>query len=239
MTANFDFGSQPAPPPQPQPLPIADRAKTVSVMLWVWIVMAVLSALQSLTLLGPYSELAEQGAANSSAAEQRLTELTLQELGIAGIAAVVNLAVGITYLVWLYRARDNAERLSPWPHRRSRAWLFWGWLVPIVSFWFPYQIVADIRAASLQGEHNNPDAAPSLNLLNWWWGLYLFNSFGVLIAFAFTSSTPESVADVAADARNSLLIQLVLIPAGIVAAILAIQVVRGISALQAGQRPAA
>jgi hypothetical protein len=230
VTGSFDFASQPA----PQPLPIADRAKAVSVALTIWIVMAVLSGLHSLTLLAPYSELAE-GGAGSSAAEEQLTQLTYQELGVAGVAALVNLAAGLTYLVWLYRARDNAERMSSMRHRRSRTWLTLAWLVPIVNFWFPYQIVADIRAASLRGEENSPDTPPSLNLLSWWWALYLLNSFGVLFVFAFTSATPETVADVATDARNSLLLQLVLIPAGIVAAVLAVRVVRGISALQAGE----
>jgi Domain of unknown function (DUF4328) len=235
VTANFDFAGQPA--PQQQPLPIADRTKAVTAVLLVWVAMAVLAGLHDLTLLGPYTELAERaGSMGPSAAEARLQELALRELGVAGIAALVNIAAGVTYLVWLYRARDNAERMSPLPHRRSRAWLILGWLVPIVSFWFPYQIVADIRAASLRDDRPDPDAAPSTNLLNWWWALFLLNSFGAVLAFAVSNTAPVTVADVASDARNTLLLQLLLIPAGIGAALLAIQVVRGISALQEGKR---
>jgi heme/copper-type cytochrome/quinol oxidase subunit 2 len=236
LTGNFDFSSQPAqPPPPPQhPLPIADRAKAVSVVFAIWIAAAALSGLHDLTLMGAYSEIAQ--ASSASAAEQQLMDLAFRELGVAAIVLLVNLATGITYLVWLYRARDNAERLSTWHrHRRSRAWLFWGWVVPVVSFWFPYQIVADIRAASLRADHN-ADTSPSLNLLNWWWALFLLYSFGGAFAFIINSNAGTAAAEVAEAARNSLLVGLLLLPVGIAAALLAVQVVRGISALQSGEQ---
>lgn len=223
--------------PQPQLLAIADRAKAVNVAFASWIAIVVLTGLYELAFLIPaYSELAGQPDTEDASTE-RLVQLSGQSLAVGGIGLLVNLAAGITYLVWLYRARDNAERLSTWHHRRSRAWLFWGWIVPVVSFWFPYQIVADIRSASLRGS-GDADARPSVNLLNWWWGLYVLNTFGsVAILYFNNTSAYASIAEVAASIRTTLTIGLLQLPIGIAAAVLAIRVVQGITELQTGRRP--
>jgi hypothetical protein len=49
--------------------------------------------------------------------------------------------VSVAFLVWLFRIRANAEILVPHGHRRAKPWLIFDWFVPIVSFWFPKQIV--------------------------------------------------------------------------------------------------
>jgi hypothetical protein len=229
MTEYQNFADQ----PQPQLLPIADRARAVNVVFLGWIAMVVLVGLFELAVIIPgFSELAGQGSTDAS--NQRLLELANQSLAVGGIGVLVNLAAGITYLVWLYRARDNAERISTWQHRRSRAWLFWGWIVPVVNFWFPYQIVSDIRSASLGPAGGDNEAKPSVNLLNWWWGLYVLQTFGSVLILYMTNSSPlASVAEVAASSRDSLMIGLLQIPLGIAAAVLAIRVVQGITDLQA------
>jgi hypothetical protein len=45
--------------------------------------------------------------------------------------------------LWLSRARQNAVLIAPDQLRRSAVWAWLGWLVPIVWFWFPKQIVDD------------------------------------------------------------------------------------------------
>lgn len=64
---------------------------------------------------------------------------------ISGISMTVT---SILVLVWLRRARINAERFD-WRQRRARAWIFWGWLIPIGNLWIPFQIVGDIWRAGL------------------------------------------------------------------------------------------
>ena len=60
------------------------------------------------------------------------------------------IAAYVVGCLWLQRARSNAERISPtWPHARSGVWVWLGWWVPVVSWWFPYQMVRDVRAGSL------------------------------------------------------------------------------------------
>ncbi|MFI6298195.1 DUF4328 domain-containing protein [Nonomuraea sp. NPDC050790] len=82
---------------------------------------------------------AELNSADVIYAGSGLVELTAYLAAVAG------------FLFWLFRARDNAEALSPEPHRHSRKWLTLGWVVPVVNLWFPKQIVDDIWVASTPG----------------------------------------------------------------------------------------
>ena len=58
------------------------------------------------------------------------------------------LAAGVVFIVWLWRARGNAELFCYGQHRRGRGWVIGGWFCPVVNFWFPKQIVDDVIAAS-------------------------------------------------------------------------------------------
>ncbi|OLP52446.1 hypothetical protein BJM39_24500 [Salmonella enterica subsp. enterica serovar Javiana] len=67
---------------------------------------------------------------------------------------------------WLYRARVNSERLSKFVHERSAVWCWLGWVVPVVAWWFPRQVVRDVHRAS-SPEHAAPRG------LDLWWGLFV------------------------------------------------------------------
>lgn len=54
----------------------------------------------------------------------------------------------VMFLVWFYRARVNAEGHG-WPQRLPRGWAIGAWFAPVVNFWFPFQIMADIWRAGL------------------------------------------------------------------------------------------
>ena len=68
------------------------------------------------------------------------------------------------FVVCFYRARINAERYG-YRQRRARGWAIWGWIVPIVNLWFPFQIMGDIWRAGLPAvqkflSRNRPAAHP-------------------------------------------------------------------------------
>ncbi|MBM7173092.1 DUF4328 domain-containing protein [Streptomyces sp. G44] len=103
--------------------------------------------------------------------------------GLAQTAAL--LAACVVFLVWFHRVRVNAEVFDPHGHRKKRGWTVWGWFVPVVCFWFPRRIAADIWDAS--GTRTaTPDgmmpADPSAEdaphrLVNVWWALWVANLF--------------------------------------------------------------
>jgi len=82
------------------------------------------------------------------------------------------LAAGVVFIVWLWRARGNAELFCSGRHRRGRSWVIGGWFCPVVNFWFPKQIVDDVIAAS---DSRTPPLFPDLRqipphdlVLAWW-----------------------------------------------------------------------
>lgn len=81
---------------------------------------------------------------------------------------VAMVATAVVFLVWLLRARNNAELISGFDtQRHSKGWLFGSWICPVVNFWFPYQVVVDVWRASA------PRRPVSGGLVLTWWLLYL------------------------------------------------------------------
>ncbi len=82
---------------------------------------------------------------------------------LVGVSNVGFLVAMVMFVVWFYRARVNAEGHG-WPQRWSPGWAIAGWLVPVVNFWFPFQIMADIcaRWPARTGARKPGDTAGSL-----------------------------------------------------------------------------
>ncbi|MEU8274097.1 DUF4328 domain-containing protein [Microbispora bryophytorum] len=112
------------------------------------------------------------------------------------VETVAYYATAVMFLIWLFRARANAETLSPWPHRRARPWLIFGWFAPIVSLWFPKQIVDDIWTSSKPGavrEAGSLAAARRSGLVWTWWLAWWVTSFvtrGLSVLFANPKELP-------------------------------------------------
>lgn len=84
-----------------------------------------------------------------------------QLVGMYGISAL-GVAAQIVFIVWFVKAAENGERLGL-PHRRAPLWAVLGFFVPVVNFWFPYQVAADLF----------PPDDPDRSVAGWWWGCYL------------------------------------------------------------------
>ncbi|MFI5707759.1 DUF4328 domain-containing protein [Kribbella sp. NPDC051620] len=85
-------------------------------------------------------------------------------------------AAAVVFVVWLWRARTRSEELSPWlPHRHERGWVIAGWIVPIISFWYPLHVVEDVVAASTPQVTPGPPERPQpdLRIVHIWWGTWL------------------------------------------------------------------
>lgn len=54
----------------------------------------------------------------------------------------------LVYSVWISRMRDIAELVWPEGQRRSRAWLFFGWVVPVADVFVLKMFVKDLWAAA-------------------------------------------------------------------------------------------
>jgi len=87
---------------------------------------------------------------------------------LAAIGEIAFFARMIVFVIWLYRARVNAEGRG-WPQRWSPRWAVGAWFAPVVNLWYPFQIMADIWRAGLPPQaRKNRAVLPGI-----WWGCWL------------------------------------------------------------------
>jgi hypothetical protein len=132
-------------------------------------------------------------------------------------------AAGVVFLVWLWRARINAESMSGREaHRRSRVWVVGSWITPVVSLWYPYQVVTDIWRTSA------PRRPVSHGLVKAWWVFFLLAEFVKPIQWRMAAAEWESEEDVLANANVSTLLTTLFLVAGV----LLILIIRRVTAWQ-------
>jgi hypothetical protein len=148
--------------------------------------------------------------------------------GLIGVVTVaVILVTGIVFLTWLHRAARNLTALGATGLRFTPGWSVGYWFVPILNLWRPKQIVDDLwRASDADGDEWRSDSTPGLTLL--WWPALLLSGF---LARASASADIQELSDL--QRRNGL--DLASDTASLVAAIVAILLVRAVTARQEGR----
>lgn len=133
-------------------------------------------ALAALVLAGAYTAvevlmfLTSFGAADTYAEAARTGTVVADvwtAYDLLGLGLVVLLPAWIVTSVFLRRARRRAIASAPgFSHQRGPVWTWLGWVVPIVSLWFPYQVVRDI----VRNAWRDPwgDQRQHLGLGFWW-----------------------------------------------------------------------
>jgi hypothetical protein len=107
----------------------------------------------------------------------------LGDLGNSGFLAAM-----VMFVVWLYRARVNADGRG-WPQRRPPAAAIWCWFAPVVNLFVPFQIMADIWRAGLPAEARaNPATLPG----TWWACMLTFFLLSPFSPSAVTGSPANS-----------------------------------------------
>ena len=156
-------------------LPLRGLANVLTVLLAV--VIAVIASRLSIQLLGLGSAHWRRGSIGF-----RLDDA----------ADITMFVLSILFVVWFRRARIYAES-HDYRQRRARGWTFWGWIVPIVSLWIPFQIMGDIWRAGLPAQQRRKTAwLPAL-----WWTCWLLSglSFGVRAISANSGPVPHIAAN--------------------------------------------
>ncbi|MEV5836171.1 DUF4328 domain-containing protein [Nocardia sp. NPDC052112] len=112
---------------------------------------------------------------------------------LAGVvASLLLLGAGIVVIVWMWLARRKAEALCAARHRLPIGWVIGGWFCPVVNFWFPHMILADVvRASDPRTPADAPDlrGRPTSVLVTVWW-LALLAGW-VLTAVSVRLSAPQ------------------------------------------------
>jgi hypothetical protein len=152
-------------------------------------------------------------------------ELADNRVIASGVVWLVVFAVtAIVWCVWQHRAQRNAIELADGKLEFTPGWAVGWWFVPFANLVKPFQSVRELWKAS-HGGHNGRVVA-TWSVIGWWWGLWLGAS--VLGRFIVRGGSLKSPSDVIRHDTWEIVANGVTV----VAAILAIMIVRSVVALQ-------
>ncbi|HYS00135.1 MAG TPA: DUF4328 domain-containing protein [Gemmatimonadales bacterium] len=213
----------------PQDLSAARRAEHI-VARWTTYLLFACLVLEAGTLVSRVSHRAQLPRWTAGVPQLQAQAATpdAPDRAIATMRLAALLGTGIVWLIWLRRAYRNlalvGSKRSRFTPRQAVAY----WFIPLVNLVRAYQVMKDLwlRSDSLN-DRDAYDDLPAPALLSGWWGASL--TWGVLQPVV--ASTVRN-ARTALELTNITDVALVGSAVGIVAAVLAIRVVRGIDQRQ-------
>lgn len=167
-----------------------------------------------------------------------------RQLVVEVILLVFYVAAAVLFLRWFYRAYSNLPALGS-ELRFKRGWAIAGWFIPILWLWRPKQIANDIWRGSdpsVRAVHLHITKTSVTPLLSVWWAAWIITgivSFSAArlwwdapIAADAGVSAALGITSDAEDLRSTAVFDLVSSGIDIVAAVLAILVVRTLTSRQ-------
>jgi hypothetical protein len=126
------------------------------------------------------------------ALEAREAQFTTNAI-LLWIQVMLFVATAVAFLAWLFQARVNLRAFGVRRPKYSRGWVVWSFLVPLVNFFRPYQVIREIWQASDARSHDafNWRSLPVSKLLPAWWALFV--GWGLLELIALLSNTGTGV----------------------------------------------
>jgi Domain of unknown function (DUF4328) len=96
--------------------------------------------------------------------------LSIADLGIYILAVVF-------FIKWFRRAYYNLHQLKWHNARYTEGWAAGSWFVPIIWWWWPYQIMMDIWKGTQSAVRERLGEPQSAAIVGWWWAIYLISGF--------------------------------------------------------------
>lgn len=187
---------------------------------------AVVSDLAELSLLDRASNGEFVTFAEAEANDDRQLLVGLVQLGLF-------LLTGAVFIWWFHRAYKNLLFLGAAPLRYGTGWAIGGWFVPFLNLVRPKQIVNDIWRSSdpqLPPHGAQGSGRPVTALINWWWALFVISAIVGRI-LSQMGREADSLPELTDLSRMTLLSDVIYV----VSAVLGIEVVRRVTARQAGR----
>jgi heme/copper-type cytochrome/quinol oxidase subunit 2 len=217
--------------------PVGQIRPTRTLSRWVVWLLAGVAALTLLAIIFRFGQLSllqkirDQGAgavtrAQAGAADDRLTAVSVP-LGILTVATIV------LWCVWQFRAQANLRPLGAANLRYSPGWAVGWWFIPFANIVMPYLTVRELwKASDPEGGSVGWQMVKTTPLLPFWWACWL--GYAVLVSIG-TSILASAESNGIASVPTRISVTWWSIAgqvAYIVAAVLAIQIVRQIEQRQ-------
>ena len=145
-------------------------ASSSSLLAAVWIV-----ALASI----PSAQSYRDQLASGTAADQIITAYDAMTV----IIPITMISSWVITSLWLKKLHIAANATNPTAMRLKRPWVFWSWIVPVVSLWFPKNIIEDLLKAEGSDESKSLIGKDTLTWWLTWVGFALVNNIGIVSAF--------------------------------------------------------
>lgn len=145
-------------------------ASSSSLLAAVWIV-----ALASI----PSAQSYRDQLASGTAADQIVTAYDAMTV----IIPITMISSWVITSLWLKNLHIAATAVNPTAMRLKRPWVFWSWIVPVVSLWFPKNIIEDLLKAEGSDESKSLIGKDTLTWWLTWVGFALVNNIGIVSAF--------------------------------------------------------
>ena len=136
---------------------------------------------------------------DSSNDQGAILDVTEDVAGVATLFLVAYVASAVAFLMWQFRVSGNLLRFGASNQRFSSGWGVVTWFIPIVNFFLPYQVLAEIWRGSTATEQESWDKSPVPAVLGVWWGLHLVGSLLSLIAMRLQDGFPPSRESIVLD----------------------------------------
>ena len=150
---------------------------------------------------------------------------------IGGLQILLLVIAGIVWLGWFRTAYRNLPALGAREPRFKPGWALGAWFVPFLNLVRPKQMTDDLWRSSdptLPPQAEPLWRAKSVHpVVHWWWGFWLLSWFAGRFGASADSESPTID-----DAQMTALLTTVSDAASVVAGILAIQIVRAVTARQ-------
>ena len=145
-------------------------ASSSSLLAAVWIV-----ALASI----PSAQSYRDQLASGTAADQIVTAYDAMTV----IIPITMISSWVITSIWLKKLHIAATATNPTAMRLKRPWVFWSWIVPVVSLWFPKNIIEDLLKSEGSDESKSLIGKDTLTWWLTWVGFALVNNIGIVSAF--------------------------------------------------------
>ena len=145
-------------------------ASSSSLLAAVWIV-----ALASI----PSAQSYRDQLASGTAADQIVTAYDAMTV----IIPITMISSWVITSLWLKKLHIAATATNPTAMRLKCPWVFWSWIVPVVSLWFPKNIIEDLLKAEGSDESKSLIGKDTLTWWLTWVGFALVNNIGIVSAF--------------------------------------------------------
>ncbi|MDR0559064.1 MAG: DUF4328 domain-containing protein [Prevotellaceae bacterium] len=147
------------------------RAENAITLIWTVLTVELISLVSYYFQYDLLQTIVDGGTVTGEAAKEN--DLINREINI--ISTIVHISSAVTFIMWFRRACHNLS-LTPSCLQYHEHWTVGCWFVPLINLFKPYQIMKDMygKTAELLGKNEiNTGNLLSLNLIGWWWALWI------------------------------------------------------------------